>query len=477
MARRTRLALLMLLLLQAGAHLFWLSPSAHSGQVAIPWMLTRGMTLFGDIWEQHAPGASLLGAAALWLLPLTPALAIKVLNTLLTLAFTLLIFLLAQRVSGRQSAGLAAAFVWAWWEPVYANVMLYFDSLLALCVMLALLLYWGGGGGLSARRAAGIGLILGAATLFKQHAWLSLALMALWLLLTERRRLLLPYLAAAVALPLLQWAFLWAGGLWDNYLFWNWTFNLAGYMDGVPLDGDFFRKLLLSNILVLPFAALAWARARRELLLLALWLAALSLLYPRFGEIHAMGHLPLAAVMSGSLLATLLPSFRQPPPWDAPRIALAGLAAALGIGWLWTGAVSYIPTELGAGKTLAWHEFDALAAELNGRKAPGDTLYILPQTDSSPQLHPRTDMLPPGTWVKGWRWYFRPAQVLPQLLAEWAREAPTWVVVFPAFIRDDDAEIRRLLAWVQREYHWRFAIDGIFAHGRADVYRLNAGQP
>ena len=60
-----------LLILQALTHLFWLSPSVHSGQMAIPWLMNNGMRLFDDILEQHAPGSSLLrrggaGASATW---------------------------------------------------------------------------------------------------------------------------------------------------------------------------------------------------------------------------------------------------------------------------------------------------------------------------------------------------------------------------------------------------------------------------
>ena len=135
----TRRLLFPLILFQALSHLFWLSPAAHSGQLAIPWMMNRGKTLFADIWEQHAPGSSLLGAAAQALLPMDPALLIKVLNTILVVALTLLIYHLATRLSGKPSAGALAALYWVWWEPVYGNIMLYFDTLLALCVLLALI--------------------------------------------------------------------------------------------------------------------------------------------------------------------------------------------------------------------------------------------------------------------------------------------------------------------------------------------------
>ena len=80
-----------------------------------------------------------------------------------------------------------------------------------------------------------IGLLLGAATLFKQHAWLAAAAFAIWLLLTERRRdIWLLYGGALLLLPLLKWLALWRLGFLDNYLYWNWAFNLSGLMDGVP---------------------------------------------------------------------------------------------------------------------------------------------------------------------------------------------------------------------------------------------------
>ena len=324
MARRL---LILLLILQVFTHLFWLSPSVHSGQVAIPWMMNRGMSLFDDIQEQHAPGSSLIGAAAQRLLPtVDPAILVKLLNTLLVLAFTALIYWLAQHLAGSATAGILAALVWAWWEPVYGNVMLYFDTLLALCVLAALLVYYAKTEPPSWRQVFLIGILMGAATLFKQQAWLAVGVMLLWLVLTKVPwQTVLTYVGAALLLPLVLLALLQANGTLPEYVYWNWTFNLSGLMDGVPLDGDLFRKLLLGNLLVFPFALLASRRAdRRQLLLVLMWLTGLTVLYPRFGEIHAMGHLPFTAIMSGMVLAKMAP--------DACQMARLG-HAAYGAGW------------------------------------------------------------------------------------------------------------------------------------------------
>ena len=470
MARRL---LVILLLMQALTHLFWLSPAAHSGQLAIPWLMNNELRLFDEILEQHAPGSSWLVAVALRLTGMAPALLIRLLDTALILAFTALVHILASALARSSLAGLLAALVWAWWAPVYANVMLYFDALLAFCVLGALCLYYARSGALTTRRFFAIGLLLGAATLFKQQAWLALGLMLLWLLIREGRRGALITAVAALLLPAAQWALLLAEGAFDAYVYWNWTFNLSGLMDGAPLDGDLFRKLLLSNMLVLPFALLAWRGAgRRQVCLVLMWCASLVLLFPRFGEIHAMGHLALTAAMSGVVLARAWRGMGAWRAWDATRVTLAGLALGIGLGWLWTGAASLLHLPLGPGATLGHDEFAELAAELKARKDDGDTLFVLPETDSTPQLHPLTEMLPPGAWVKGWHWYFRAEGILERLKAEWAEEPPSWIVVFPELIINSQLGMADLLDIVAERYALATVVDELYGHGRAEIHRL-----
>jgi len=472
-----RLLLLTIIVFQSITHLFWLSPSTHSGQVAIPWMMNNGMVLFGNIWEQHAPGSSLLGALAQLLIPLEYDVLIKVLNTVLVIVITVLVYQLAIQLTKNQSAGVLSALVWAWWEPVYGNVMVYFDTLLALCVMIALVVYFSRDDKPSLMQVIIIGLLMGLSTIFKQHAWLAVGLFGLWILIVHRDpKLWIPYGLAALLFPVIQWGVLLSQGLFEGYLFWNWQFNLSGFMDGVPLTGDFFRKLLLSNILVFAFILIALRQGnRRYVLVILMWGATLVVLYPRFGEIHGMGHLPVTAVMSGMILMWLLPELATWRNWDIPRQVIAGLAIAVGIGWLWTGAVTYIPTQLGAGAVLAYDEFRPLVAELESQVGADDTLFVLPETDSTPQLHPMTGMMPPPTWIKGWHWYFEPDFVLPALLSDWSDSPPTWVIVFPDLVGSGQPGIDALLAVVETDYQLAFVVDDIFLHGDAEVYQYDDG--
>ena len=83
-------------------------------------------------------------------------------------------------------------------------------------------------------------------------------------------------------------------------------------------------------------------------------------------------------------------------------------------------------------------------------------------------------MMPPGTWVKGWRWYFRPDDVLLTLTREWTSNPPTWIAVFPDFLPSGQPGIQTLLDIVARRYRLAFTAPAIFSHGRADVYRLES---
>ncbi len=475
---QARWLLVGILLIQVITHTLWLSPSAHSGQLAIPWMMNQGRVLFDNLLEQHAPGSSLLGALAQQLLPFEPIDTLRFLNLVLVLSLTCLIYFVANKLANNNSlAGLLASLVWFWWEPVYGNVMLYFDTLMAFFILLAVA--WFIVDTKRTRKMIVVGLFMGTATLFKQHAWAVVGLFGVWLLVFQRDRRIIVYGVSALIAPILTILVIVLQGNLDSYLYWNWTFNLSGLMDGVPLDGDFFRKLWLTNALVPVFALLTVREnQQREMnsLLLILWLGACVVLYPRFGEVHAMAHLPFISTISGIVLFRIVSMVEQPHKWfkSAPiaEVALSGVMIALGIGWLWTGLVAYVPNPVGLGRNPAYHEYESLVAEIRPQIDEGDTLFALPETDSTPQLHLMTDMLPPNTWIKGWHWYFKPPIVLDTLLDEWEANPPTFIIVFPDLVSVGQPGIQTLIDTVDSRYEIIDEYEAIPFHGDAIVYKL-----
>lgn len=476
--RWTRPFLIGVLMIQTVTHLAWLPISAHSGQVAIPWMMNQGRTLFGNLLEQHAPATSVIMALALRLFPAAePVLVTRLLNLAVVFTTTLLIFWTARRLSGNV-AGVVAAAMWFWWEPVYGNILFYFDGLLGLTVLAALVVWLGFAVRQPGWRAALVaGFLMGGATLAKQHAWLAVVLFGLWLFIHERARLS-AFVAGVVILPLVTVIIAALQGNLAAYFYWNWSFNLSGLMESLPPTVDLARKLVLSNMFVPVFLWLAWRKGSALWLLVALlWLATSVDLLPRFSDSQAMAHLPFACIIAGVVVGTLVPGWSL--GWRGQRarlvsltvVGLTGLALA---GWLWSGAAPYFSAPLGRSGIPAYDEFKPIAAGLISISQPGDTLFVLPETDSTPQIHAMSGLLPPGTWIKGWRWYLQAPGVLDTLLTEWASTPPTFIVTFPDLIGDGQPEIEPLVAFMNAHYQLAETVPDVVFHGDALIYRLSS---
>lgn len=486
--------LLILISLQLLTHFGWLSISAHSGQTAIPWMMTQGRVLFGSLLEQHAPATSVIAAITQTVLRIDPLLADKLLNTLLVTANTLLIFAIARRVAGdNNTAGLAASLVWFWWEPVYGNVLFYFDSLLSfcLCCAIACLLYLKG-----SRALFLAGLFIGLATLAKQHAWLAAVVFFTYVLFVHRRGVLI-YVVGLAVLPVLAVLIVIVQGNFQNYWYWNWQFNFSGLMDSEMPQGDFVRKLLLSNVFVPAFLLLVLRsgsglgagfgsdlpssdlpkQRRLGFWLGALWAAAFLTLVPRFGIVHAMAHLPLSAICSGVVIAALVGKMQiglqRLRTLSITETVLTGVLICVGAAWLWTGGVVYVPGVMGIGSTPAYDEFHEISARLQHLASEGATLFVLPETDSTPQIHALSGLLAPGTWVKGWAWYLEVPNMLQTLLDEWSETPPDLVVVFPALLQVGEPAIQPLVEFVNTHYVEVERISNIVFHGDAVIYAFS----
>jgi hypothetical protein len=363
-----RAGLAAIIVLQIATHLLAFSISAHSGQMAIPYLMNNGRTLFGDVLEQHAPATSVIAALAQRLIPLEPLLVTRGLHLLVVSALTILSYGIAARLSVHgKLAGLLAAAALFWWMPVFGNILFYFDTLLGLFVCLGIFLL------LTAQeswqRALLAGLSFGVATLAKQHGWAAVIVAVAWVLLTFRRGRA-AFMIGVVTLPALAIAITVANGTLANYIYWNWTFNLTGIMPGELPVGDFVRKVTLMNMFVPPFLLAGLLFRRREWLLIgAVGLAAMASMVPRFGIIHVTAHLPITMIMTGVLLAEFIGgrSLIHLADWlraESRRWLVAGLLFAVLIAWGWTGAAPYFPTAMSRGSVPAHDEFAAVTAVL-----------------------------------------------------------------------------------------------------------------
>jgi hypothetical protein len=467
------------LLVQIVTHLAWLPISTQVGQLAIPYLMSRGMTLYGNLIENRPPASAALISLLFRLLPsVDPVLIVRMLNLLLMLGLTLLIFALTQRLSRSSFAGICAVLFWFLWEPVYGNLLFYFDSLVGAVFALTVYVWLITEQQREQRAWVGsflCGLLLGGATVIKQPAWAGMILFALYLFFVVRRWRQLPfYILGVLVFPLLTLAIIAAQGNLDTYLYWNFTFHLfSGIPTGQPLTGNFIRKLLLTNILAPAFVLLALREHRKDWLLVALlWFAGGATLFPNFAENYVMGHIPLLAVMSGIVIASFL-KLRDWRKAEMSQVLLAGVAAALAFGWVWTTAVLYVPGPLGRAGIPAYDEFKPLAARIAALSRTGDTLFVLPEFDGNSQLHALTGLLPPGTWVNGHRHILAAPGIVDQLLDEWAKVPPTLIVDFPDFYLQPNPGLVRLKAFLDGRYTEIAQVDDVLFNGDAVIYRLN----
>ncbi len=478
------LLLIGILLVQGVTHLAWLSISTQVGQLTIPYLMSRGLPIFSRVIENRPPADAALLALLFKLLPsVEPIFIVRALNLLLVLGLTLLIYGLAKRLTASTLAGICAALFWALWEPVYGNILFYFDALVGATFALTVLVWL-----ITESRKPGwlapflCGLLLGGATLFKQPAWAGVILFALWLIFVARRGRQFPaFVLGVIVFPLAAILMVAAQGTLDSYLFWNYSRYFSGIPNAQPLTGSIVRKFLLTNVLAFAFLLQIprGDQPRQRALVGALWLAGGATLLPNFSEIYVMGHLPLLSVMSGSVIASVLDveAFRAPVRWlrsaSAASITLAGLALAIALGWGWTIAVTYVPNPLGRAQIPAYDEFRPVAVRLLALRQPDDTLFVLPMSDGNSQLYALTGMLPPGTFVNSHAVFLNVPSVDETLLAEWAAQPPDLMVYFPQLQSEFEPGVTPLIAFMEAHYQAVDQVDGVPFNGDAIIYRLN----
>jgi 4-amino-4-deoxy-L-arabinose transferase-like glycosyltransferase len=214
---------------------------AYAGQ-----LLLQGIPPYREAFNMKFPGVYGAYAAIMALFGQTAAgihLGFLIVNALTIV----LVFLLARRLfrSGSAAAASAAIYGLLSLTPGIFGTQAHATHFVVFPMVAACLLLLRG-------RPAEIfaaGVLFGVAILMKQHGVFFAAFAATYLIWIRRPKTV-PLLVAGVALPLLAIGFaLWRAGVWDQFVFWTFTYARQ-YVSEMPLVIGFFSLLIaLSHII------------------------------------------------------------------------------------------------------------------------------------------------------------------------------------------------------------------------------------
>ncbi|HMN12035.1 MAG TPA: glycosyltransferase family 39 protein [Bellilinea sp.] len=465
-------------LLKMISHWLVLFPlSIHVGQATVPWLMAHDRRLYVTILEHRPPLSALAVAAVQPLFGGDTLLTVRVLHLVTILATIILIYEVARRLLS-ETAGVLAVIWFALLESSFANVAFYFEVAQGLMYIgvAALLLRTVVHG----RPLFLAGVLLGASLLTKQQAVVVIIWVLVWVGWRWRSLSWEALVGAGILVPLALVALYFArDGRLDELYYWTVTFNVSHGV-GKPgmVGGDFVRRLILSQGWLLPFALTALHERRGgDALIVGIGLAAQTVQFPRAGDIHAAAALPFASIAFGVVIARLIPQGRW-RTFPSQNVAALGVAAVICLAALTNVVTSYIPSPAGEGVLIGASDLKTVSAWLLQREEDGDTMYVLPSSDSTAQLHVLTGMLPPGTWAPGNQFLHSEPFVNERLLAEWFSSPPTWLIWFPGLMAEADSEpyFQPLLDFLHEHYDFAARLEAQPFYGEALIYRYRESQ-
>jgi hypothetical protein len=447
--------------------------TAHDLTLAIPYMVTRDMRLYADIFSYHPPLSTWFLAGVYRLFePLT---ALRVLNVIYVLGTAGIVFWAGKRISGR-AQGLAAALFYMAWTVNYNGLLFYIDGLTGTASAAILLLATCTPTG---PVLAFMGLIAGAGAALKPTAILLIAAPLVWLAWNNRAnrwealRQSLTFLIPAGLVFGGQYAALVLSGVWPiaSRAMFNpgnskWLFALSNFFDGNAL-----RTVALTCAFVPPYLLL-WLRDHTKIGLLVgmLFAATFMLNIPALGYYHFMSCLPVVALMSGAVIAEAWKAGERngigawPREASVAQLSLAGLVVGLGIAMLVTAWTPLFVLASGHVRTLGWDELQPVSQWLDAHTQPEDTILVLPAYDTNANVYPQAKRLPPF-YMKTWSYHASVPENAQLLQSRVLAAPPAYIVLFSDLYKPVTEYFPDLNRYLQEHYHEVARIDEVPLQG------------
>jgi hypothetical protein len=460
--------------------------STHDLTLAIPYLVSRGMRLYVDVFSFHPPLLTwLLAAVYRFADPLT---SLRILNVLFVVGTGAAVLWVARRCWGplHGASGLLFYVVWA---TAYNNMFFYVDGLVGTMSALVLLM---GTASLSPVALVLMGLAAGVGAALKPNALLLLFAAPLWLLCGARagRRRALGHSMLVLASSLLVYvtplAALALTGSWPMAKRALFNPGNASWLAGAAnlLNGNAWRALALT-VAWLPAFGLCRLPTRGSggfpFLLWLVFGATVVLNVPAPGYYHAMAFLPAVSVMSGAIIGWALESGVRAVRREGWRAAVAratfadrafaGLVTGLLLATLVT-ALTPLSVLLHGGPfgITGWDELRPVSEWVTANTRPEDRVLVLPAKDTNGNIYPQSGRLPPF-YMKTWLEHASVPDNARLLYRRVEETPPAVVVLFPDLYRDVGEYFPELNAFVARTYHEVGRIDGLPLQGHVVFLR------
>jgi hypothetical protein len=299
-----------------GIHLWYLFHTTFVDwpeMILYPWFLSKGLLYYRDVVLAYVPGSYYILYALYRILGFSVA-SERIIAYGFILLTDILVYIVAKRLLKSSLLGLLSVLFFVFWQPIFSGNTIWYETILAPVYLIGLLMVIRYTDRPSVRNAIYVGIVLAIASLIKQTAAWSIAIICLYVWMSAKDKITGFWRAVLVGcIPvganLLAWGYFALLGAGKEYGYWSYGFLFAlshassEYMM-MPSRGEI---LLILPAFIPLIASLIVSRRNKIVWVLALWTGALILAgLPRWGIHRLQPALAFAAIGFGYCIHLVL---------------------------------------------------------------------------------------------------------------------------------------------------------------------------
>lgn len=404
-----------------------------------PYLRNNGYLLYKDMIHPYPPVLTMV-LSIVYKLFGYKLIALKVFTWLIILANDILIFLIARKLTKKNTFALLALLLYVFTQPFLEGNQLWFD--LAIVPTILLSTYY-----ILQKKYFWSGLALGVAILTKQTVALYLVFGILYIAYKEKSfKKLLEFLIGPVVLFFILVLRLITEGALTGFFHWTliypliWFSRFPGYVQ-MALSHN---QIMILVLLVIPVLSLlfklrsSFFRDKNLLPIAYCLVASCILVYPRFSFFHFQLGIAFCAILYGVFLSKFKFSYTLHTTYYVLLFVLICLPV--------------LKTDWGKQARFWGKEEEKTAEAIREKTKVNDLVYLLgPQSG----LYVLSGRLPPKLWADNYVWYLEIPGIQEEVIKGWETNKPK--VVFANSIEDGNwydlgtYRPKKIVDWIKKE--------------------------